>query len=69
VINFERIFSRVINSVFNEGDTINQAFRHLSIEELEENSSFKYAPMRGRVNGMIKECKSMNDIRKLFFNH
>jgi len=58
-----------MNLVFREGDTFRRAFHHLNIEEIEKNSSFKYSVMKHRVDGMIKECETMNDIRKLFFNH
>ncbi len=39
------------------------------MEDIEENSSFKYSYMKHRVEGMIKECQTMADIRKLFYNH
>jgi hypothetical protein len=58
-----------MNLVFRQGDTFRQAFRHLDIEEIEKNSLFKYSVMKHRVDGMIKECKTMSDIRKVFFNH
>jgi hypothetical protein len=69
MVNFEKIFSKVINSVINEGNTVRKAFLHLSIKEIVQNSSFKYEYMRDRVNGMINECKSMNDIKKEFFKY
>jgi hypothetical protein len=71
MVNFEQIFSKVIDLVFDEdeGDTVSQAFLHLNIKEIEQNSSFKYECMRDRVNGMINECKSVNDIQKKFFKY
>ncbi len=69
MVNFQRLFLNVIISVIINGDTFRQAFLHLDIEEIEKNSSFKYSAMKHRVGGMIKECKTMNDIRKVFYSH
>jgi hypothetical protein len=57
-----------MNLVFNEDHTIGQAFRRVHVKEIEKKSSFRYSYMKDRVNGMINECKTMNDIQK-FFNH
>ena len=69
MINFQRIFLQVLRLVLNEGDTFRQAFRHISMEEIEKNSSFQYSPMRQRVKRMIKECATIGAIRKDFFTH
>ncbi len=69
MVNFQRLFLNVINSVFINGDTFCEAFRRIDIEEIEKNSSFKYSAMKHRVDGMIKECETMNDIRKVFYSH
>lgn len=68
MINFEKIFARVLYLVFNDGDTIHQALKHIPSEEYEQNSKFEHDKiMDSRVNGMINECKSMGDIRRKFF--
>ena len=69
MINFQRIFLQVLRLVLNEGDTFRQAFFHILMEEIEENSSFEYLAMRQRVGRMIKECVTIGDIRELFFTH
>ena len=71
LVNFERIFSQVIDVVLSEseGDTVHQALMHRSIEELEQNSSFKYKYMEHRVNDMINECESIGDIRNKFYKY
>jgi hypothetical protein len=43
-----------------------QAFRHVAMEDIEKNSSFKYSDMKDRVDRMIKECETMNDIQRFF---
>ena len=69
MVNFEEIFGSIVNSVCFEGDTFRQAFQQVKIDEIEKNSSFKYSYMKDRVNGMIKECETIDDIRKVFFNY
>ncbi|CAF0980232.1 unnamed protein product [Rotaria sordida] len=69
LVNAEDILQNVIQGVINEETTFHQCFRHVMMEEIEENSSFKYSYMKDRVIGMINECRTMDDIRKLFFNH
>jgi hypothetical protein len=64
MVNVERIFRNVIYSVMNTGDTFRQAFRHVAMEDIAENPSFKYSDMKDRVDRMIKECETMNDIRR-----
>ena len=68
MINFGHIFVNVLNTVFNEGDTINQALKHVPQEEIEQDSSFVYRDMENRVQGMIRECSTMADIKKEFYN-
>ncbi len=69
MINAVGILSSVIRSVILGGCTFYQAFDHVKMGDIEQNSSFKYSYMKDRVNGMISECKTMADIQKLFFNH
>ena len=53
MVNIERIFANVIKMISIEGDTTRQALRHISLDEIEENSTFKYRLIQGQVNGMI----------------
>jgi hypothetical protein len=69
MINFERILPDVLETAFRPGATFRDVFRDVIIKEIEKNSSFKYSLMKSRVDGMINECETMADIRKLFFNH
>ncbi len=69
MVNFEKIFSHVINSVFNEDVPVHKALNRLGIKEIEENSSFKYKYMEHRVNGMINECESIGDIQNKFYKY
>ncbi|CAF2637735.1 unnamed protein product [Rotaria sp. Silwood2] len=69
LVNAERILQNIIETVINEETTFHQCLRHVMIEEIEKNSSFKYSYMKDRVNDMIKECQTIDDIRQLFFNH
>ncbi len=66
LVNAQRILSYVIQLATDKGIKFHRAFGHIMIEEIERNSSFKYSYMKHRVEGMIKECKTMADIQKLF---
>lgn len=46
LVNAGRILSSVVELVINEEDTIRQALLHISEEDIEENSSFKYSAMK-----------------------
>ncbi|CAF4012866.1 unnamed protein product [Rotaria sp. Silwood1] len=69
LINATYIISSVIRSVIINEYTFHKAFLGIKIDNLEQNSLFKYSAMKQRVNGMLMECKSMADIQKLFFNY
>jgi len=69
LVNAESILSSVIDTAINDADTIHQAMLNISQEAIERNSSFKYSYMKIRVDGMIKECLTMADIRKRFYDH
>ncbi|CAF3760283.1 unnamed protein product [Rotaria sp. Silwood1] len=69
LVNAERIIQNIIYWMMNEETTYNQCFRHIMMKEIEKNSSFRYLYVADRVNGMINECHTINDIRKIFFNH
>ncbi|CAF4094268.1 unnamed protein product, partial [Rotaria sp. Silwood1] len=69
LVNAERIIQNIIYWIISEKTTFHQCFRHVMIEEMEKNSSFKYSYMADRVNGMLNECHTINDIREIFFKH
>ncbi|CAF3049857.1 unnamed protein product, partial [Rotaria sp. Silwood2] len=69
LVNASRILQSIIKCVVSDELTFHQSFAYFMMEEIEKNSSFKYSYMKCRVNGMINECQTMNDIRQLFFNH
>ena len=46
--------------------TFTDAFGAVSLGAIEENSSFKYSDIKDRVDHMMKECETMNDIRQFF---
>lgn len=69
MVNFEMIFSNVITVMSNDSDTLRQVFRRISLDEIEQNSSFRYKYIRERVRGMIQECQTMADIVKKFYNY
>ncbi|CAF1580758.1 unnamed protein product [Rotaria sp. Silwood1] len=69
LVNAGRIIKNIIDWVTNKETTFNQCFRHIMMKKIEKNSSFRYLSVTDRVNGMINECHTINDIRKIFFNH
>ena len=69
MVNFEKIFSNVITMMSDECDTASHAFRRISLDEIEQNSSFRYKDISERVKAMIRECQTMADIRHKFYNY
>lgn len=57
-----------MDKVFSGNDAFCRVIRHVAIEEFEMDSNFKYSYMKDRVNDMINQCETMNDIQKFFFN-
>jgi hypothetical protein len=69
LINAAGILTSVIQSVILEGYTFRQAFQSVQMNDLEQNSLFKYSTMKQRVNAMISTCGTIFGLQKLFFNY
>ncbi len=70
LVNAQGILSYVIKLATDKEIKFHRVFDHIMMEDIERNSSFKYSnDMKIRVDGMIKECLTMADIRKRFYDH
>jgi hypothetical protein len=66
MVNAQQIIPLIITSVITEETTFPLALDRVATEDIEKNSSFKYWCIEDLVDGLINECKTMNDIHEIF---